>query len=771
MVSRERWSLGLLAAFWAALYLPHLLTGDTLPARDIAATQLPWRTVWREQVLSGSPPLWDPYSNGGRPLLANPNTMAAYPGTLLFLVSPPEAAAAWHVALHHLLLILGLYQLARRTGATPAAAAVAAAITGTCGVAWSAVTFLNFQASLAWAPWVLATAVPPPVAGRASVCRALVAGSLVGLSFLGGEPVTAAFAALAWATVVLSTWKPLPLVSLLAMPCAAVALAAPVLVPLLTILPETVRGSLGPAAGALAADALAPRRFIELLAPNLLGPPLADLADGFWAAPSFPWQRYYPVIFFGTAPLLFLPFARRARRGLVPWWAIASAGVACSMLLAIPRVAAVARSLPLLGGARYGIKLLVLTVLALPPLLAAGWDGVAASWNHNARRWVRTFVLVTLVLAPGAIAPDRLLRPVLSALYPASRSALADVPVGTLGRAALLDWAAWLLPPVALALAGPTPLVATAAILAANVTGGSGVLQFAEGAAWAQPPPAVAALPGRPTVAVLELPEEPPARRARPPLDRFWRLRLALVPEYGTRWGVAYVLTRGPDGLEPVRQELLAAASESMAVSDRARLARAVGATAVVARTPVRGWSSTAVGSLWLSVSDRRSPPAYLARRLLTTQGMLATATVLAAESFRPGEDAVLTGTGRVQEALGGVVVELTGRPHRRLFDVAAEGVGLLVVHQSFMRGWRATVDGRPVSVEVADGASIGIRVPAGRHRVALFLDPTPYRVGLLGPILLLLGAGLSRGVGTSRGRAAATGDGAHSTPANLPAR
>jgi hypothetical protein len=150
---------------------------------------------------------------------------------------------------------------------------------------------------------------------------------------------------------------------------------------------------------------------------------------------------------------------------------------------------------------------------------------------------------------------------------------------------------------------------------------------------------------------------------------------------------------------------------------------------------------------------------------------MLATATVLAAESFRPGEDAVLTGTGRVQEALGGAVVELPGRPHRRLFDVAAEGVGLLVVQQSFMRGWRATVDGRPVSVEVADGASIGVRVPAGRHRVALFLDPTPYRVGVLGPILLLLVAGLSRAVGTSRGRAAATGDGAHSTPANPPAR
>ncbi len=770
MASRERWSLGLLAAFWAALYLPHLLVGDTLPARDVGATQLPWRTVWREQLLSGSPPLWDPYSNGGRPLLANPNTMAAYPGTLLFLALPPEAAATWHIALHHLLLILGCYRLARRTSAAPAAAAVAAAATGTCGVAWSAVTFLNFQASLAWAPWILATAVPPPARGRAAVSRALAGGTLVGLSFLGGEPVTAALAALAWATVVLATWRPLPFLPLLAMPCAAAALAAPVLVPLLVILPETFRGSLGPAAGALAADSLAPRRFLELFAPNLLGPPLADRAGGFWAAPSFPWQRYYPVIFLGAAPLFLLPFAGRARRGLAPWWAIAGAGVACAALLALPAAAHAARSLPIVSGMRYGIKFLVLTVLALPPLLAAGWEGLAASWRRASRRWMRGFALAALALAPGAIAPDRFVRPALAALYPASRSALAEVPHDALRRAALTDWAAFLLPPAVLAAAGPTPLVATAAILVANVTGGSGILQFAEGATWAHPPPAAAAIPGRPTVAVLELPEESAAGRGRSPLDRFWNLRSFLVPEYGTRWGIAYVLTRGPDGLEPVRQELLAAASESMTLPDRARLARAVGATVVIARAPVQGWSGAADKGPWLGVADRPSPRAYLARRVVATQGVLATTSALAAESFRPGEDAVVTGTGGVQEALGGVVVERPGRPHHRLLDVAAEGAGLLVIQQSFMRGWRATVDGHPASPEVANGANIGIRVPAGRHRVALFLDPTPYRVGLLGPALLLLVGGLSRVAGTSRARAAATGDGARRTPASPPA-
>ena len=771
VANRDKLPMGLLVAFWAALYLPHLLAGDTLPARDVAATQIPWRTVWREQVLSGSPPLWDPYSNGGRPLLANPNTMAAYPGTLLFLVMTPERAAAWHIALHHLLLLLGCYRLARGSGAASPAAAVAAAATGTCGVAWSSVTFLNFQASLTWAVWAIATAVPPPAPGRASVRRALVAGALVGLAFLGGEPVTAGLAALAWTAIVLGTWRPLHAASLLVMPAAAVALAAPVLVPLLAVFPETVRGSLGPASGALAADALAPRRFIELFAPNLLGPPLADLAGGFWAAPSFPWQRYYPVIFLGAAPLFCLPFARRARRGLGPWWAIAGAGLAGAALLGFPAVAAAARNLPLLGGARYAIKLLVLTVLALPPLLAAGWEGLAGWWDRGGRRWVRALALASLLVAPAAIAPDRLLRPVLAALYPASRTALAEVPPGTLRRAALLDWVSLVLPPAALALSGPAPVVATAAVLAANAAGGSGVLLFADGTTWAQPPPAMAALPTRPTLAVIELPEEPPASRARPPLERFWHLRLALVPEYATRWGAAYVLTRGPDGLEPVHQELLAAGSASLPLLDRAHLARAVGAGAVTARAPLPGWSGAMFGNVWVGVVDRPSARAYLARRLVATQGTLAAATALAEESFRPGEDAVVAGAGGVQEASGGVVVEIPGLPHRRLFDTRGDGACLLVVQQSFMRGWRATVDGRPASVEMANGANIGVRVPAGSHRVALFLDPTPYRVGLIGPILLLLVAGLSRRAGASRDRAAATGDGGRSTLATPPAR
>ena len=767
MLSRAKLPPAVLVAFWAALYLPHLFAGQTLPARDVAATQIPWRTVWREQVASGSAPLWDPTSNGGRPLLANPNAMAAYPGTLLFLLLSPEAAAGWHLALHHLLLLLGCYRLARRSGGARGAAAVAAAATGTCGVAWSSLTFLNSQASLVWAVWALAMAVPAPAPGPPARGRALATGAFLGLSFLAGEPVTAALGAAACAAVTLAWWRPRPWVHVAVMAGAAGMLAAPVLVPLLATFPETVRGGFAPAAGALAADALAPRRFLELVFPNLLGAPLGTLTSGFWAAPSFPWQRYFPLVFLGTVPLLCLPFAARRPR-LAPWWGLAAAGTAGATVLGFPAVAAWGQDVPGLAGMRFAIKFLVLVVLALPPLVAAGWTELAGSWLSGGQRAARVAALGALLLAPAALAPGALLRPVLAALYPASRQALAEFPAAALRRAALTDWAALAVPLAAVALAGPSALVVTAAALAANAVAGSGVLLFAGAAAWAAPPPLVAALPPRPVLAVLQS-AAPPAHEASP-LARFWRMHRELLPEAGTRWGVAYVLTRGPDGLEPVRQELLAAASVHMGPVERARLAAALGANAVICTSPLAGWQGATVNGLWVGTVAHPSPRAYLARRLLPADTIMAAATSMAAASFRPGEDAVVAGRGGAVAAGGGAVRELAGPPHDRRFDVEADGPSLLVVQQSFMGCWRARVDDRPAAVEPANGACIGVRVPGGRHRVSLALDPVPYRVGLAGPVLLLLFAALSRAAGSSRGRAASSGGAARTSPATPPA-
>ncbi len=756
----------ILLGCWAAVYLPPLLAGRTLPARDVAATQIPWRTVWSEQVRAGHVPIWDPYSNQGRPLLANPNAMAAYPGTLLFLVLAPEAAAAWHVALHHLLLLLGCYLIARRSGASATAAAVAAAATATAGVAWSSITFLNTQAALAWAALAVATAVPPP--GRA-LRRSLLAGAALGLALLAGEPVVAALGALAWTAVVAVTWRPLPAAAVPVAAAAACGVAAPVLLPLLAIYPDTIRAALGVAPGALAADALAPRRWVELLLPSLLGRPLGDAATGFWAAASFPWQRYFPLVFVGATPLLALPFARGTRRRLGVWWALLAAGLGGAVLLGLGPVGDAVAGLRAAGAVRYAIKLLLLAALALPPLIAAGYERLASGTDSRRRTAAGALLAIAALVAAMAALSPALPRAALERAYPASASALGNVTNGELRRWAVTDAAALALPAATLLATGSAmPLIA--ATLVANVLSARGVLEFDASRRWQTPPALLGELPVRATVAAFAAAATPGTQAGSPDLQRFWAARAALVPEYGTRWGLTYTLTRGPDGLEPLRQELLAAEAGHLQPEERARVAAALGAQAVIDDTPVAGWPSRRIDGVWLSEPTATAPFMYLARRALPCQGIPAAARALAAAAFRPGVDAVVEGAGGAVELGAGRVTAIGGPPHHRRYAVDLSAPGLLVVQQSFMRCWRARIDGTAAPVEVANGAEIGVRVPAGTHTVELLVNPVPARLGLLGPLLVVLALAFTRRAESSPARPAASGAAGRSSQATPPA-
>jgi hypothetical protein len=753
---------------WLIVCLVPIFAGLTLPARDVAANQIPWRAVWREHVVAGQLPLWDELSNQGRPLLANPNAMAVYPGTVLFLLLSPETAATVHIVIHHLLLLLGCALLARRSGATAGAAVVAGAAVATSGVAWSSITFLNTQASLAWAVLAMTTAVPPP---DRPLQRSLLAGGALGLAFLGGEPVVAALGGIAWTVVVVSSWRPAPLRAVAVSAAAACAVAAPCLAPLVAIFPDTMRAALGVAPGALAADALAPRRWLELLLPNLLGAPLGDGATGFWAAAAFPWQRYFPLIFMGAVPLLLLPFARRRGRSLAAWWALAAAGLVGAVLLGFPRIATAGTGLPGGGTVRYGIKLLILVLLALPPLVAAGYERVGGDARRRRRAALAMLAPATAVALLAAAFPA-LVRTVLGGFYPAAQAGLAQVGDGELRAALVGDAAALALPAgVLLVTAAPAPL--TAAVLAAGVLSARGVLAFDDAERWRRPPTLVTELPAHATVASFSLAGTPASRPGNPALARFWSSRAALVPEYGTRWGIAYVLTRGPDGLEPAAQDLLAAEAAHLALPERVNVARALGAQAVITDEPLAGCGSRRADGVWLTLLDTPAPRAYLARRALPCQGIPAAVRMLASRSFRPGVDAVTEGTGGAAELGAGVVTSLAGPPHRHRYEVDAAAPGLLVLQQSFMRCWRARIDGVPALLEVANGAELGVRVPAGRHLVELGVDPTPARIGLLGPLLVVaaLVATRRRAAGSSAAPGDASDGAVHSTPATRPGR
>jgi hypothetical protein len=600
--------------------------------------------------------------------------------------------------------------------------------------------------------------------------RALAAGALVGIAFLAGEPVTAALAEGAWAAIALpgwgrAGWRTLPLAV-----AAAVLVAAPVLLPLLTLYPETVRGALGAAPGALSADALAPRRWPELLFPHLLGEPLGDGDSGFWAAASFPWQRYYPVVFAGAALLLTLPFVRPRRSGLRPFAWLAVGGLAGAALLGVPAVAGFAQRLPGVGSLRFGIKLLVLVTVALPPLVAAGSVDLRERWSTGGRRLGTGLLLAVVALAPLAVWPGRLLRPLLAAAYPAARPALADRPDSALRRDLAVDLASLAVAPAACLLAGAGPAALAAATLASNSLAAFGALPLDEAGRWRRPPPALAALPPAPVLAAFASAATPTGGPGRPALQRFWRYRAALLPDYAVRFGGGYVLTRGPDGLEPLRAELLAAATATLDVPVRARVAAALGASGVIETDGIEERPAAAVDGVVIVRLENAAPGIYLARRAIPAAGIPAAVQVMAGSTFRPGLDAVVEGSGGAVEFAGGTVISAIGPPHRRIVSVDAFGPGLLVIQQSYLRAWRASVDGAPLPVEPVNGAMLGVRIPAGRREVTVRLDPRPYLAGASGPLLLIGAWLLSSRSRSSRGRAAASGERERSFPAIRPA-
>jgi hypothetical protein len=66
------------------------------------------------------------------------------------------------------------------------------------------------------------------------------------------------------------------------------------------------------------------------------------------------------------------------------------------------------------------------------------------------------------------------------------------------------------------------------------------------------------------------------------------------------------------------------------------------------------------------------------------------------------------------------------------LLDVDAEAPAWIVVSQTFWRGWKAEIDGNRAPLRHANLAFLGLRVPAGRHRVVLRYRPASVGLGFL---------------------------------------
>jgi hypothetical protein len=89
-----------------------------------------------------------------------------------------------------------------------------------------------------------------------------------------------------------------------------------------------------------------------------------------------------------------------------------------------------------------------------------------------------------------------------------------------------------------------------------------------------------------------------------------------------------------------------------------------------------------------------------------------------------------LHASGRAGKTFGSVRL-LSGTASRIDLLATLPASGVLVLHDSFERGWQSTVDDRPAPVVRADAAFMGVRLPAGSHRVRFEYHPRGVKEGL----------------------------------------
>jgi hypothetical protein len=86
--------------------------------------------------------------------------------------------------------------------------------------------------------------------------------------------------------------------------------------------------------------------------------------------------------------------------------------------------------------------------------------------------------------------------------------------------------------------------------------------------------------------------------------------------------------------------------------------------------------------------------------------------------------------------------------------DLAVQGraPGWLVLADTFHPGWKATVDGHPVTIHAANGAFRAIPVPTGRHRIVFAYAPGAVvaaawvsSLAVLGALVVLVAGALAR--------------------------
>lgn len=720
---------------------------------DVPRQMLPFRTLVRERWLSLEAPLWAHELGTGQPLLGNAQSAPFAPLHLMTLPVPPlrglTLAAAWQVLLGLLLmhaLVLALRPEHEGAGAGSAPWRVQA------GAATGAVAFALSAYSVAWlyhplsmvALWIPGVVLGILALGRGErrALTGLVA-SAVGLA-VSGHPETAAHTALLAAAIggVLLVRGPevgrLRFAGRAALAALLTAcLAAPVLLPVVEVLPEGERSTMLRTGGdrGIHPPPFRPAALLPLVQPLAFGSP----RDGDWSGPAN--FNEYCSQYAGAAALA----VAVAGVAVLASWRMAGAllGGLLALLgaLKLPPTFQLLEALPVFGDAPHG-RLRLFWALAVALVVGVAAPAVARSrrgrlagslallgaaavivlapppfGSVHQRLWWGV-VLAGLAATAGSLALPRL-RPLFPAVLLACTA--ADLFVLGVHYHALVPPRHQLAPPDALAW-----------LVARHEESEAPFRVAGEGAAL---------LPNLPAVYGLWSPF------ANDPMHPYAASRIVEGRLGSGRW------RRGPRTLlqRPFNVPTLRMLGvRYVLVPHRRRLP-----------PPWEPMANEVGGRIW-----RLPEPLdlfFVPRRLRTVDREdLATTITLRNPSFLrlavvadpqapPGRRPPVPQDGRVW----------LRRVRPNGFDLVTESdEGALVASSvTRVRGWRAAIDGEPVEPVTVNGAFLGVRVPPGVHGVELVYAPAGWRWGwvLCGGAVagLLVAWGVRRGAGFTRRGAA----------------
>jgi hypothetical protein len=748
------------AAVLLAFLWPVIAGERTWFLRDLFNYHLGAKAVQARAMSEGFLPLVDPFRAGGQALVGNLNNVALYPDNLLYLVAPALWALNAHLWLHLLLAPVAVFALARVLGLEREACWAAGFCYAVSGFFLSQLNLYNLVGGAALAP-AFAAACVAAVASRRPALAAAGAGAAWALLLVAGDPIVAALALVLGAAAVLAAASR-ERRGLLRLGCAlalGTVMAAPQIVELLRVLPSSYRGSLGLTPESRLVSSWDPRTVVEFLVPLFFGrPDTSHWGERVLGAAKPLFFSLYPGL---LAAALFLASGRPRSR--VTRWAWSM--VLCGGFLALggwnPLMFYLYR-LPQAASLRYPIKAWLLVAIGAAVLAGVGFE--RSILQGSRRTLLRALAIVGGVAGLAWLAltvwNGAAVEALGSRIMPALPATLAVEEVARWRGALLLSLMVVAAGAALTATAGAAPRLIGALLLALHVAAQlvllRPLLDTDVAAAYRTPSKALSYIGigervahGCPLAFACDL--------GRPGAYPDWRMSwierrgwLELYPFAGAQFGLRYAYNVAPEGLDTL---LVSAGMRAMRQLDDAGALRLLAASAVevvLIGRPVdaaaqdlvwlRARLPSVAGQLWIYQIRRPAAEIRLADRIRGGD----TRTVLVemvAPTFDPARDVFVPGRRPgARDGVGGEAVLLSQGWERLGVATRSGADGMLVLGRAWLPSYRATVDGEPAPTLQANLGQLAVEVPAGAHRVDIWVDRGPFRSALLAALAAAVG-------------------------------